>query len=270
MKLKSLFAAALCLTIVFSMLVIPVQAVNARRLDNSTANLSMFTERLGKLMSNHKVTDDQIVFPPKDPEKVVYLTFDDGPDPAWTIKILDILERYQAGATFYMIGASVVSHPEIVREVASRKQTIAVHSFNHVDLSGVGFPYFYNEIHDTETAITNALQGDQQLIQQFGRCMRPPYGKKSPLLAANAEAMNYEVSMWNIDTKDWSGLSPEEIFDHFKSALEPQKVILMHDGGLDRSNTVKALELILHELLMQGYIVLPYCTQDGQAIKTSN
>ena len=49
--------------------------------------------------------------------------------------------------------------------------------------------------------------------------------------------------------------------------LKPQKVILMHDGGLDRSNTVKALELMLHELMMQGYTVLPYCTQDGQAIK---
>lgn len=270
MKLKSLFAAVFCLTIVFSSLILPVQAVNGRRLDSSAANLPMFTKRMREFVSVQKAGSAQAVIPPKDPEKVVYLTFDDGPDPAWTVKILDILERYQAGATFYMIGSSVVSHPEIVREVASRKQTIAVHSFNHVDLSGVGFPYFYNEIHDTETAITNALQGDQQLIQQFGRCMRPPYGKKSPLLAANAEAMNYEVSMWNIDTKDWSGLSPEEIFDHFKSALEPQKVILMHDGGLDRSNTVKALELILHELLMQGYTVLPYCTQEGQAIKTSN
>lgn len=218
----------------------------------------------------HESAQSQAVLPPKDPQNVVYLTFDDGPDPNWTIQILDILERYQAGATFYMIGYNVVSHPEVVREVATRGQTLSVHGFNHFDLSGVGFAYFYNEIHDTETVILDALGEDPALTQQFGRCMRPPYGKKSELLATNAEAMGYEVSMWNIDTKDWSGLSPGEILTHFRSALEPNKVILMHDGGLERSNTVKALELILHELLMQGFTALPYCTQEGQAIDTSD
>jgi len=266
MKHPKVFAFLLCLAIFSSMVFLPMDAVHAQA--QRTAANSM-TDPLSVL----KAQEDgltQSVLPPKDPQNVVYLTFDDGPDPKWTARILDVLERYQAGATFYMIGYNVVSHPELVREVASRGQTISVHGFNHVDLSTSGYTFFHNEIQDTEAAIMEAFQANQDLVQQFGRCMRPPYGKKSDLQYANAEAMGYEVSMWNIDTKDWSGLSPEEIFTHFKSAVEPQKVILMHDGGLDRSNTVKALELILHELLMQGYTVLPYCTQEGQAIKTSN
>lgn len=213
---------------------------------------------------------NQSVLPPKDPEKVVYLTFDDGPDPKWTSQILEVLERYQAGATFYMIGYNVVSHPEVVRAVASHGQTISVHGFNHVDLSTASYSFLQNEVHDTETAIMEALGWDEELVQQFGRCLRPPYGKKSDFLYANAESLGYDVSMWNIDTKDWLGLHPDEILVHLISAVEPQKVILMHDGGPDRSNTVKALELMLHELMMQGYTVLPYCTQVGQAIEPSN
>ncbi|MEL7626177.1 MAG: polysaccharide deacetylase family protein [Anaerolineaceae bacterium] len=209
----------------------------------------------------------QETVPPRDPENVIYLTFDDGPDPAWTSQILDILARYQAGATFYMIGYNVVSHPDIVQLVARNGQTIGVHGFNHIDLSKAGYNTIYYEIQDTELSIMDSLQAEPGLYQQFGRCFRPPYGMRSDLLVSTAASMNYEISMWNIDTKDWTGLSSAEIFNHFRSALEPYKVILMHDAGSNRVNTIEALQLILHELLMQGYISLPYCTQSGQAIK---
>lgn len=241
MKSRKLFKASFSLAILVFLLGMPVEAVIAQQ-----------------------------VLPPADPGKVVYLTFDDGPDPLWTSQILDVLGRYHAQATFYLIGANVVSHPETVRAIASNGHTVGVHGFNHFDLSAAGYSYFYYEVHDTESAILGALQGEEDLTGQFAPCFRPPYGKKSDLLEWNAEAMGYEVSMWNIDTRDWSGLSPEEILIHFREALEPGKVVLMHDGGLERSNTIRALELILHELLMRGYSVLPYCTQAGQAIKNQD
>lgn len=270
MVYKKIYRIFLYFSLLFAIAFQPLQAVQAKIEGLSIANVSSSAISLLSPTNTQDNSHLQDILPPKDPANIVYLTFDDGPDPEWTIQILNILERYQAGATFYMVGSNVVSHPEIVREVASRGQTIAVHGFNHVDLSGVGYGYFYNEIHDTETAIMAALEEDQALIQQFGRCMRPPYGKRSNLLEINAETMGYEVSMWNIDTKDWLGLSPEEILTHIRASLEPQKVILMHDAGLDRSNTIRALELILHELLLQGYTVSPYCTHEGQAIKTSH
>ena len=200
-------------------------------------------------------------------EKVVYLTFDDGPSPTWTSEVLALLDLYQAEATFYMIGRNVVNHPEIVREVAEHGQTIGVHTFNHIDLSWADYTTFYYEVDDTESVIKEALQDGDDLSSQFVRCVRPPYGGKSDLFYANANSMDYEVSMWNIDTEDWRGTSPEVILEHFRNSLEPHKVVLMHDGGLDRENTIQALRLVLHEILMQGYQAKAYCTQDGQAIK---
>ncbi len=200
-------------------------------------------------------------------EKVIYLTFDDGPSPIWTNEVLDLLDFYQAEATFYMIGRNVVNHPEIVREVAEHGQTIGVHTYNHIDLSWADYTTFYYEVDDTESVIKEALQDGVDLSSQFVRCVRPPYGGASNLFYANANSMNYEVSMWNIDTEDWRGTSPEAILEHFRNSLEPHKVVLMHDGGLDRVNTILALRLVLHEILMQVYQAKAYCTQDGQAIK---
>ena len=200
-------------------------------------------------------------------EKVIYLTFDDGPSPIWTNEVLDLLDFYQAEATFYMIGRNVVNHPEIVREVVEHGQTIGVHTYNHIDLSWADYTTFYYEVDDTESVIKDALLAGVDLSSQFVRCVRPPYGGASNLFYANANSMNYEVSMWNIDTEDWRGTIPEAILEHFRNSLEPHKVVLMHDGGLDRVNTILALRLVLHEILMQGYQAKAYCTQDGQAIK---
>ena len=202
-----------------------------------------------------------------DTDQIVYLTFDDGPSPVWTSQVLDLLDFYQAEATFYMIGRNVVIHPEVVREVAEHRQTIGVHTYNHIDLSWADYTTFYFEVADTESVIKEALQDGDDLSSQFVRCVRPPYGGKSDLFYANANSMDYEVSMWNIDTEDWRGTSPEVILEHFRNSLEPHKVVLMHDGGLDRENTIQALRLVLHEILMQGYQAKAYCTQDGQAIK---
>ncbi len=78
--------------------------------------------------------------------------------------------------------------------------------------------------------------------------------------------MGYSISMWNLDTRDWAGTDPEDVLSDFSSKLQPDRVILFHDGGQDRQNTVESLDLVLHELIMQGYEILPYCTEAGQAV----
>lgn len=214
-------------------------------------------------------TRDKIQFQEVDEEneddKVVYLTFDDGPDPDWTPQVLDVLARYHAGATFYMIGRNANTFPELVRQIAEAGQTIAIHGYNHMDMSYIDYQTFYLEVHDSETVILEAL--GEEFESHFGRCLRPPYGKTSEFLYANANQMDYEVSMWNIDTKDWQQPDPAEMLDSLIKRLEPEKVILMHDGGQEREKTLTGLRLILHELIMQGYHVLPYCTNQGQAIQ---
>ena len=192
-------------------------------------------------------------------EKVVYLTFDDGPSPTWTREVLELLDFYNAKATFYMVGANAASNYDLVREVAKHGQTIGVHTFNHVDLSWASYATFYSEVDDTASVIVQALADGDDLRSQFVRCIRPPYGGVSDLMYENAYSMGYAVSMWHIDTNDWRGESPEAILENFRILLAPKKVVLMHDGGLNRENTIQALHLILHEILMQGYQAKPQC-----------
>ena len=194
-----------------------------------------------------------------DSQKIIYLTFDDGPSPIWTSQVLELLDFYNAKATFYMVGANAASNHDLVGEVAKHGQTIGVHTFNHTDLSSASYATFYSEVDDTASVIVQALSEGDDLRSQFVRCIRPPYGGVSDLMYANANSMGYAVSMWNIDSNDWKGESPEAILENFRNSLGPNKVVLMHEGGSRRENTIQALRLILHEILMQGYQAESQC-----------
>lgn len=209
---------------------------------------------------------DATPLPTADPEKKAYLTFDDGPDPVWSSKVLAVLRKYQANATFYMIGRNAATFQDIIVQIASDGNTLANHSYNHVDLTTLDYLGFSLEVGDTEQSIRYALRDHPELEGQVTKCLRPPYGKSNETVYSYAMGMGYSISMWNLDTRDWAGLAPEEILTNFSSKLQPDRVILFHDGGQDRQNTIEALDLVLHELIMQGYDILPYCTEAGQAI----
>lgn len=204
--------------------------------------------------------------PTADPEKKAYLTFDDGPDPVWSSQVLAVLRKYQAHATFFMIGRNAATFQDVIVQIASDGNTLANHSYNHFDLTTLGFQNFSLEVGDTEQTIRYALRDHPELLSQVTRCLRPPYGKTNETVYAWAAGMGYSISMWNLDTRDWAGTKPENILADFSKKLQPDRVILFHDGGEDRQNSVEALDLVLHELIMQNYEVLPYCTEAGQAI----
>lgn len=229
-----------------------------------TLTLSAFVEN----WTESEVQDqtDTTPLPSADPEKKAYLTFDDGPDPVWSLQVLEILRKYQAHATFYMIGRNASTFQDTILAIASDGNTLANHSYNHYDLTTLNFQSFSLEVGDTEQSIRNALKDHPELASQVTKCLRPPYGKSNETVYAYATRMGYSISMWNLDTRDWAGLAPEAILANVSEKLQPGRVILFHDGGEDRQNTVEALDLVLHELIMQGYQILPYCTEGGQAI----
>ena len=200
-----------------------------------------------------------------DPSLAIYLTFDDGPDPKWTPQVLSLLDQYHAKATFYMIGRNAYSFPELVLQLAENGQFLGNHSFNHADLSTLSYGSFYAEVADTTDTIRTALAGHAELAGQVTPCLRPPYGAVGGSFYDYTFRMNYAVSMWQIDTLDWAGTEPEEILSSVVDNLQPFKVVLMHDGGEKRANTIAGLHLVLHELTMRGYQFLPYCTANGQA-----
>ncbi|HHX08262.1 MAG TPA: polysaccharide deacetylase family protein [Chloroflexi bacterium] len=265
MRIKAFFCFLLLGMLVLGLSAIPNQAVSAQMPVGGQYDLTALSDLTSVWFDMPAEEIAQANRELTQTEKSVYLTFDDGPDPTWTPQILSILDRYGAGATFYMIGKNANTFPELVRSIAEHQQTIAVHGYNHMDLSTVDYNTFYREVYDTEAAILEALKQEPSLESQFGHCLRPPYGKVSETLTQNAINMKYAISMWNIDTKDWQQPDPEEMLAEVVKRLEPEKVILMHDGGEERAQTVKALQLILHELVMRGYEVLPYCTSEGQA-----
>jgi len=205
------------------------------------------------------------VLPGPKPDFAVYLTFDDGPDPKWTPKVLDLLTRYHAAAVFYMLGKNVATFPELVLQMAENGQFLGNHSYNHADLAKLDYGNFYAEVKDTTEAIEQALSGHPELLGQVTPCLRPPYGSVGGEVYNYAYRMGYAVSMWQLDTSDWASPDPAEILDNVVQNVAPNKVILMHDGGEYRTNTIEALGLVLHELTLEGYQFLPLCTAQGQA-----
>ncbi len=216
-------------------------------------------------MQGSTSTADEQGFAQPDPDLVVYLTFDDGPDPKWTPQVLDLLQQYHARATFFEIGYNVKKYPDITLQVAQAGHTVGIHGFNHLDSTKLEYEAFYSEIVDNYSIIADVLSIDPSLINSLTPCFRPPYRAINKTVIHWVEGIGYELSLWDIDTEDWNNKTPDEIFSTVINAIQPYFIILMHDGGGDRSNTLLGLALVLHELTLRGYTFRQYCTAYGQA-----
>ncbi|MCM0676962.1 bifunctional polysaccharide deacetylase/glycosyltransferase family 2 protein [Micromonospora phytophila] len=187
------------------------------------------------------------------PDRTVALTFDDGPDPRWTPQVLDVLRRHGARATFFVVGARVNEHPELVRRILAEGHEIGSHTFTHAEL-GVASGWRRDlELALTRKAIAGATGREVTLL-------RPPFSSHPAALtgpeyaALRAAAGTGHVAVLaDRDTKDWRRPGVPAIVE----AATPQRgrgaVVLMHDGGGDRSETVAALEKLLPALTGQGY-----------------
>jgi len=271
--MKKRFIIILCIALLAGLLLAapaPVAAApRAQALppENSSADpgrAQSFIQLVNNWTAPEPSDQSSLDLPQANPDLVIYLTFDDGPDPKWTPQILALLQKYHATAVFYEIGRNARSYPQISLAVAEAGQMIGLHGYNHIELPKLGYSDFYLEVIDTLDAIRDALSGRPELAKQLTPCLRPPYGAVSDSVYSYAYDMNYAISMWHLDTRDWTGISGEEILQQVEKGLEPYRVVLMHDGGEDRSETVRGLELVLHELTLRGYHFEPYCTVTGQ------
>ena len=187
-----------------------------------------------------------------DGHPILYLSFDDGPDPNNTPALLDLLEQYNAKVTFFNIGKSVSTWPELVRESASRGHYIADHTWDHGSLEGMSHTQFIDEVGRTRQAILDAA-GDLFTLDRNVRYVRPPYGATDNQTYAYASELGMTIVLWNVDPQDWRRPGADVIATHVVSHAYPGAIILSHDGGGDRSQTIEAYRTILPQLQQQGY-----------------
>ena len=180
---------------------------------------------------------------------MVYLTFDDGPSGSYTPQVLAVLRRYNARATFFAIGQQVPAYSGLIREVAGAGSTFGNHTYNHIRLTGISRETFRREIWATEAV----------LGPYATRCLRPPSRALDASTRAYAEELGYRIVMWDIDPRDWRRPGAEAIAGNVLQRIGPGKIVLLHDGGGNRAQTVAALEIILSTLSAQGYRFEPVC-----------
>jgi peptidoglycan-N-acetylglucosamine deacetylase len=178
----------------------------------------------------------------------IALTFDDGPDPDYTPQILDVLQQYGIKATFFCIGRQVEAYPQIVRQAYETGHVIGNHSWTHPDLGLLPASDILSELNHTFSAIQEAI-GVQSTF------FRPPFGSLSAQVLAQACHAGVSTVMWNAgeEARDWSRPGVDFIIRHILSLVSNGSIILMHDGGGDRSQTVAALRVIIQRLQDGGF-----------------
>lgn len=183
---------------------------------------------------------------------VVYLTFDDGPNGSYSQQVIDLLNQYGARGTFFVIGRQASSGADILRNEAAGGHYIANHTWDHVWLDKVNKEEFLSQIQRTRDELL-AVAGDLFTLDRDVLYVRPPYG------AINADdrqwlaELGYTPVLWDVDPQDWRRPGVETIANHVLNSVYPGAVVLMHDGGGERTQSVAALEIILRELSARGY-----------------
>lgn len=189
------------------------------------------------------------------PDKVVTLTFDDGPDPWFTPEILRILRDRKVPATFFVIGKNAVANPDLLKQIVDQGHVVANHTYNHPHLEELGKEQVYEELSTVDAALSDLLGPSPRLSSYF----RPPRGNLSREILAAVKDMNKELVLWNVCVENRSTTTPEEVRERVMSLVKDQNggILLAHDGELDRTLTVQSLPLILDDLIREGYRIVP-------------
>ena len=186
---------------------------------------------------------------PDDEGAVVYLTFDDGPHPVYTPQVLDVLARHGARATFFVLGSLVEAHPDIIDRIVAEGHTTANHTWNHEALGGLPRAAF-----DETVSRTQAVLADRATP-----CLRPPYASVDAYTSEWASSHGLSLMMWTVDPGDWRRPPAAEIADHIVQRAKAGAVVLLHDGGGNRTRTVQGLDMALERLAGQDLRFEPVC-----------
>jgi peptidoglycan/xylan/chitin deacetylase (PgdA/CDA1 family) len=190
--------------------------------------------------------EDQPMFHVDDGRKGIALTIDDGPNPIYTPQVLRLLEKYQITATFSMIGIEVDAYRSVARDVAAAGHVIANHTWTHPNLAALPPAAVGDQLNRATDAIHKATGQTPTLF-------RAPYGAWSPLVLRYCAQAGLTPLDWSVDPRDWSRPGVASIVANIMRNTKTGSIILEHDGGGNRSQTVAALKIVLPRLLAAGY-----------------
>lgn len=181
----------------------------------------------------------------------IALTFDDGPNDPHTSRLLDVLEKHNVHATFFMVGRYVRQRPDIAVEVAKRGHVIGNHTFTHPLLTVQTLARVRDEITECRKALTDAVGEHSDLF-------RPPWGGRRPGVFRLVWQLGLRPVMWNVTGFDWNAPSSDYVEEKVTRRIRGGSVVLLHDGGhtefgADRSQTVVAVDRLIARYKVEGY-----------------
>lgn len=180
------------------------------------------------------------------------LTFDDGPNPAWTPQLLEVLAEHQVRATFFLVGRYAQAEPGLVKRIAEAGHLIGNHSWNHPNMALAGVKRIRSELRWTQKTL-------EQLTGKPVTYFRPPFGARRPSVFRMAQELGMMPVLWNAMTSDWADMSAEQITERLAERIERNgqrgraSNIVLHDGGhrglgADRGASVEAAGRLMERL----------------------
>lgn len=201
-------------------------------------------------------------------EKIAALTFDDGPHPEYTPRLLDILAAHGAKATFFVVGAAVRAHPELTRRIASEGHALANHTWDHRSMPTLTRVQRLEQLRRCAHALA-PYGGDHHLF-------RPPFGNQSLASRLDALRLGYEVVTWSYHCLDWLEHDAEFLSARLAERLRPGSIVLLHDalyrvaepGRANRLPTLGAVEHSLQTFSDYSFVTVPTLLAHGKLRKT--
>lgn len=182
--------------------------------------------------------------------RAIALTFDDGPDPEVTPRVLDALAQAGVRATFFLIGERARRHPDLVRRIVAEGHLVGNHSWDHAALPLRGRAAIAADLARTQDAIEHACGVRPAWF-------RPPYGLRDPRVLAEARELGMRTSLWSVSPRDWQDPGSDAIVVRTLSVIEPGDIVLLHDGSAEHAgghpDTAQALPRLVRELRERGY-----------------
>lgn len=182
-------------------------------------------------------------------EKILYLTFDDGPTPQITNWTLDVLSQFNAKATFFCIGNNIKKHPEIFQNILSQRHVIGNHTQNHIKGWKTKVSDYLVDVNKAQEVINSEIEN-----QKSSMLFRPPYGQIKPSQGKALKELGYSIIMWNVLSFDWDkNTTPDTCLKNVISKSEPGSVIVFHDSEKASKNLQYVLPKVLEHFSKKGY-----------------